>query len=112
MTEHTELDALIDRYLDSERRDRPRIGYPSKAAGTSLFRASRQWEAQTLEETISSGELSAMEGAWASLTITQDRLLRTDALHRERDYHPADTSEIDSAKARLRRLLGDRGIFV
>lgn len=123
MNDSTEIDGLIDRYLAYEARHRPRIGYPSTAAGTRLFRASRQWETSnsTLSESSAAAELMAMVGAWDSLTSEHDRALRVDALNREVEatvFRVANTTSdqtdalIAAAKARLCRLLADRGVLV
>lgn len=123
MRADTELDAAIDRYLAYEARHRPRIGYPSQAAGTRLYRSSRQWDHDnaTLTEANRSAELTAMQGAWDSLSRDHDRALRIDALNREVDAVvfrvSGTTSEetdalIVAAKARMVRLLADRGVIV
>lgn len=112
------IDILIDRYLAHERLDRPRLGYPSKAAGTSLHRSSRQWQEsnETLDEASQTAELQAMEGAWASLTFSEERLLRADSRMRNSEFPiPFSDSTRESlgfVKKRLTKLLEDRGIFL
>ena len=121
MSEHTSaLDALIDRYLAHERHDHPHLGYPSIASGTQLARPNRQWQSsnETLEESNSYAELSALEGAWASLSRDEEAALRADALNRHARatvWRAAGKQLTDfavqQAKLRLKRLLSDRGIF-
>jgi len=112
MDEFTDLDELVDRYLRDEQYDKPNIGFPSRAAGTSLFRASRQWEKEDPDEVIGSAEMAAMEGAFASLTVEQETILRLDAGYRAKGIHRIDTSGVDAVKKILRRLLNNRGIVV
>lgn len=111
----TDLDNLIDRYLAKERQDGPRLGYPATAAGTVLYRSSRQWESvnETLSEASASAELTAMSGAWASLSLDEDRVLRSDATYRQREVPvPAlMVPLIGAARIRLARLLAARGFF-
>lgn len=117
------VDLLIDRYLHHERRDRPHLGFPQQAAGTTLYRSSRQYQDanETLDEASQSADMRAMTGAWDSLDRDEDRALRIDAMNRELGatvYRmPGHTAlatadAIDEAKRRLVRLLADRGVFV
>lgn len=117
-----ELDHLIDRYLRSEARDKPELGYPSIAAGTQLYRSSRQYQSanETLSEATSAAELTAMEGAWDSLSREHEQALRIDALNRMTETTvfrvpnktPEETSDlITEAKRRLTNLLAIRGFY-
>ena len=117
------LDALIDDYLAHERRQRPRLGYPSRAAGTEAAGSNRSWESadELLEDSVAGLRMAAMSGAWASISIRQERAIRIDASNRRASVSvfriagltPAQTeSEVRSAKTLLRGLLLQRNILV
>ena len=114
------LDALIDRYLAAEAHDRPHLGYPATAAGTELYRSSRQYQSahETLSEATQSAEMTAMVGAWDSLPPEYEAVLRADAIRRAAPHNGTTQGDhwnhaiiLLAAKRALVRLLSDRGIF-
>lgn len=117
------LDELIDEYLRSEKRHRPRLGYPRKGAGFGDADSNRTWESadELLEGSVTSIRMNAMSGAWESLKIRQERAIRIDADNRRvgadvlrvANLTAIETAaEVRAAKALLRSLLIQRNILV
>ena len=113
------LDALIDDYLRHDRRHRPKLGYPSRAAGTEASSSNRSWESadELLEGSVEHIRMAGMAGAWESLTVRQEQALRIDAsnryagatLLRVPNLTPTETqAEVRAAKVVLRSLLTRR----
>lgn len=117
------LDALIDEYLAHEQRQRPRLGYPSRAAGTQDSGSNRSFDSaeETLEDSVQGFRLASMSGAWASLSVRQEQALRVDAHNRQGDcvvwrlprLDSKDTAaEVHAAKMVLLSLLERRNVLL
>lgn len=122
MTDTATLDALIDDYLRHDKRHRPRLGYPARAAGTEASGSNRSFESadELLEDSVDHIRMSGMAGAWESLTVRQEQALRIDAENRRagatvfRIAHLneiATAAEVRAAKAVLRHLLVQRNVL-
>ena len=117
------LDYLIDEYLAHDKRQRPRLGYPRRAAGTDDAGSNRSFDSaeETLEDSVQGIRMAGMSGAWASLTVRQEQALRIDAENRRAgatvfriaNLSAAETeAEVRAAKAVLRNLLTQRNVLI
>lgn len=113
------LDELIDEYIAWERGISPKLGYPDWAAGTEDAGSNGSFQSAEalLEESVTAIRMAGMTGAWASLTVRQERALRLDADNRAaratvwRAGTPEQmAAQVLEAKLLLRRLLTDRNI--
>ena len=117
------LDYLIDEYLAHDKRHRPRLGYPRRAAGTDDSGSNRSFDSaeETLEDSVQGIRMAGMSGAWASLSIRQEQALRVDADNRRAgavvfriaNLNAAETQrEVQAAKIVIRALLVQRNVLV
>lgn len=113
------LDELIDEYIAWERGIGPKLGFPDWGAGTKDSGSNNSFQSAEalLDESVTAIRMAGMTGAWASLTVRQERALRLDADNRAaratvwRAGSVAETAaQVLEAKLLLRRLLTDRNI--
>ncbi len=113
------LDELIDEYIAWERGIGPKLGFPGWGAGTEDSGSNNSFQSAEalLDESVTAIRMAGMTGAWASLTVRQERALRLDADNRaaRATVWRAGTPEqmagqVLEAKLLLRRLLTDRNI--
>jgi hypothetical protein len=113
------LDELIDEYIAWERGIGPKLGFPDWGAGTEDSGSNNSFQSAEalLDESVTAIRMAGMTGAWASLTVRQERALRLDADNRaaRATVWRAGTPEqmagqVLEAKLLLRRLLTDRNI--
>lgn len=114
------LDELIDEYIAWERGIGPKLGFPGWGAGTEDSGSNNSFQSAEalLDESVTAIRMAGMTGAWASLTVRQERALRLDADNRaaRATVWRAGTPEqmagqVLEAKLLLRRLLTDRNII-
>lgn len=113
------LDELIDEYIAWERGIGPMLGFPDWGAGTEDSGSNNSFQSAEalLDESVTAIRMAGMTGAWASLTVRQERALRLDADNRAaratvwRAGTPEQmAAQVLEAKLLLRRLLTDRNI--
>ncbi len=116
------LDELIDEYIAWERGIGPKLGFPGWGAGTEDSGSNNSFQSAEalLDESVTAIRMAGMTGAWASLSVRQERALRLDADNRRagaKVWRAAGMTteqmadQVLEAKSLLRRLLTDRNII-